>query len=299
MVAHTLQYHVDSWSRRVAALPGGHLLRNGFRSAQTWLNYAHFQDLKHVLASTALQPLACHHPRLAYKYLVPCLVTGLSRTTRLAIISYHYTYWVTRARTDFFTLVLQGLEVWQVQLATQRFSIALAYPFESDFEGELSLVFRVDTTPLYTITFTCAPAGAIPLTERAVVLVSRIQGTKNFALIKQATKILHESTPAALLLQALVGLCQGCGIDMIIGVGTQVQLSHIKPDNHFDYTRFWQQLGAEYTAHGLFVLPLPFAEKPIHTIKAHHRARTLAKRQYKQQLRETVRNYIAQQVLLP
>lgn len=214
-------------------------------------------------------------------------------------MSYHYAYWVTRARTDFFTLVLKGLEVWHVQLAAQRFSIALAYPFESDFEGELSLVFRVDATPLYTITFTYAPAGAIPLTEKAVVLVSRVQGTKNFALIKQTTKLLHESTPAALLLQALGGLCQGCGIDLIVGVGTQVQLSHIKPDNRFDYTRFWQQLGAEPTTHGLFVLPVPFAEKPIQAIKAHHRARTLAKRQYKLHLREAVRNYIAQQVLLP
>ncbi|RZK22622.1 MAG: DUF535 domain-containing protein [Hymenobacter sp.] len=281
----------------IAALPGGYVLRDGFRTAQGWLNYQRFRRLQKMLAHPALRKLSLRHGRLAYKYLVPSLVAGLSRSQRLAVMLHHYESILHHLRPAFFDWVLQEHGIWQAQSETNQFSITLAYPFESDFEGELSVVFRVDNTPVYTISFTLAPGWVLHAAAPTVLLVSRVQGTKNFALIKQATKSLHDSTPAALLMQAVYGIALAGNIPLILGIGTAAQISRTKADNQFDYDGFWQQFGATLVAGGLFLLPLPVLEKPIETVKANHRARTLRKRQYKHEVRVSIQQYVTHHLL--
>lgn len=237
------------------------------------------------------------HGRLAYKYLMPSLAAGLSRAERLAVMLHHYDSILHHLRPAFFDWVLQERGIWQAQHGAQQFSIALAYPFESDFEGELSVVFRVGNTRVYTISFTLAPGWVLHAAAPTVLLVSRVQGTKNFDLIKQATKSMHDSTPAALLMQAVYGIAQAGNIPLILGIGTDAQISRAKADNHFDYDGFWQQFGAAPTAGSLFLLPLPMMEKPIDAVKANHRARTLRKRQYKHEVRQSIQQYVTQHLL--
>lgn len=302
-IAHPLTYHypllqsATRLAQLIATLPGGHVLRNGFRTAQGWLNYQQFRRLQRLFAHPALQKLARRHGRLEYKYLMPSLVIGLSRSERLAIMLHHYSSLLRYLRPVFFDWVLQERAIWQVQYETSRFSIALVYPFESDFEGELSVVFRVDSTPIYTISFTLAPGWVLHSAAPTVLLVSRVQGTRNFALIKQITRSLHDSTPAALLMQAVYGIALAGNIPLILGIGTNAQISRAKIANQFDYDGFWQQFGAAPATGGLFSLPLPLSEKPIETVKANHRARTLRKRQYKYQVRESIQQCIKHYLL--
>ena len=131
------------------------------RTAQGWLNYQGFRRLQKTLAHPALRKLNLRHGRLAYKYLMPSLAAGLSRAERLAVMLHHYESILHHLRPAFFDWVLQERGIWQAQHGGQQFSITLAYPFESDFEGELSVVFRVGTTPVYTISFTLAPGRVL------------------------------------------------------------------------------------------------------------------------------------------
>lgn len=285
-------------TRQVVALPGGYLLRNGFRTAQTWWHYRQFRQLRELLARPAMSQLKNQYPRLAYKYLSHCLLANSLPATRLAIIGHHYGQLARLMRPDFFDRLLrQQHPLWQEQAGSQVMRMTLAYPTDSDFEGELALLFYVDKTLVYTVTCTFAPGAALGAPFPAVLLVSRVQGTRNFAFIKQVTKQLHDSTPAAMLIQGLVGLALACGIRQVVGINTAAQPNAAKVDNQFDYNGFWQQLGATPMPSGLYLLPVPLPEKPIEAIKANHRARTLRKRQYKQTVRESVRQTVAQQLL--
>ncbi|MGI4871550.1 MAG: DUF535 family protein [Janthinobacterium lividum] len=284
-------------AQQLAALPGGNVLRTGFRAAQTWLDYQESQALKGLLGSPALHELAQRHPRLGYKYLGECLATDLTRKNRLASVLHHYDYLLAQARPAFFNQVLREQQLWQEERAGQVFSINLAYPFDTDFEGELSVQFRLNTTLLYTITFTLVPGWVVQSPCLSAALVSRVQGTRNFALIKQATKLLHDIAPSALLMQALYGLAQAFDIQAVAGVSNEQQLCSTKVAYHFDYDGFWQQLGAGPAVNGLFNLPLSPVVKPLEAVKANHRSRTVRKRYYKQLLQDSIQRYVREHLL--
>jgi uncharacterized protein VirK/YbjX len=274
-------------------------MRARFRTLQTFGHHASFRAWNQLLKHPDLKALLQQRPELAYTYLVPSLAHGLARTTRLRIMHHHYAYWLEHAQNDFFTLVTCPRELWHCQVHNQRYSIVLAYPIECDIEGELALRFYADATCLYTLTFTFAPPRSIPGVESACVLVSRVQGTRHFDLIRQATKHLYECTPAILLLQALGGLSQACSILDLVGVGTRTQTYSYKNSHHFDYNQFWQQAGAEllHSTSAWYAMNWLTPDKPLSALKAHRRARTARKRLYKQQLSASVQHYVAQQLL--
>lgn len=87
---------------------------------------------------------------------------------------------------------------------------------------------------------------------------------------------------------ALQGIALACNIKAIVGVSNQEQLSNTDTNNFFNYDLFWHSFGADQTKENLFILPIPFPEKPIELIKSNHRRRTVHKRQYKNQLRQDV-----------
>ena len=269
-------------------LPGLLAVKHGVRSLQTLLNFSDAQRLKQLAESLAVAPLLERQPRFRYKYLSRYLSASFSRTTRLKTILNHYHFLAEKTRPAFFTQLPQQLTIWRETCGDNSFSISLSYPRQVGFEGELSLNFYLNSTPLQVVSFVIVPGQVVGATGAQALLIGQVQGTpSNAAALKQATKALHDITPAALLVNAAYGVAEALGIGHAAGVSTAEQLSH-GAGSSFDYDGFWQQFGGAPTVHNLFLLDIPAAEKPISSIKPNHRARTLRKRQYKQQLRAAI-----------
>lgn len=267
--------------------PGLLAVKHGVRSMQTLLNFSDAQRLKQLTTSLAVAPLLERQPRFRYKYLSRYLAASFSRTTRLKTILNHYHFLAEKTTPAFFTALPQQPTIWRETWDDSVFTISLSHPRHVGFEGELSLNFCCNSTLLQVVSFVIVPGAVVGAADAQALLIGQVQGTRNAALLKQATKTLHDITPAALLVNAACGLAESLGIKHAAGVSTAEQMCH-GYGSSFDYDGFWQQFGGQPTVHNLFLLDIPAAEKPIEEVKANHRARTLRKRQYKQQLRAAI-----------
>lgn len=267
--------------------PGLLAVKYGVRSLQTLLNFSDAQRMKHLSMTLAVAPLLERQPRFRYKYLSRYLAASFSRTTRLKTILNHYHFLAEKTTPAFFKCLPQQPVIWCEARGDSTFTITLSYPRQVGFEGELSLNFCLNSTLLQVVSVVIVPGSVVGVSSAQALLISQVQGTRNAALLKQATKSLHDITPAALLVNAAYGLAEALGIAQAAGVSTAEQLSY-GHGSSFDYDGFWQQFGGVPTAHNLFLLDIPAAEKPISSIKPKHQARTLRKRQYKQQLRAAI-----------
>ncbi|WP_161599603.1 DUF535 family protein [Hymenobacter nivis] len=262
-------------------------LKTGLRAAPIVLHLpAHFK-LNRLMNSPSLQALVKHQPRLGYKYLGNYLANNLSRNARLGILYNHYDYLARQVQGSFFASLLTGVPLWQDCRAEDGvMSIQLTFPSGIDFEGDLALTFAHNGVPLYNISFVVAPGRYVRSPKAQVLFVSRIQGTRNFELIRQCTKSCHDITPAALLISALQGVAAALNINTLVGISTEERLYDTIT---FDYNSFWESFQAERTPENLFFLGLPLVKTPIELIKGKRRERTLRKRQYKDDVCEAVR----------
>ncbi len=262
-------------------------LKTSLRAVRVVLNLpAHFK-LNRLMNSPSLQALIKHQPRLGYKYLGNYLANNLSRQARLGILYNHYDYLTQRVQSSFFTSLLTGMPLWQdCREEDGVMSIQLTFPSGIDFEGDLALTFAHNGVPLYNISFVVAPGRYVHSPQEQVLFVSRIQGTRNFELIRQCTKSCHDITPAAILIAALQGVAAALNVNFLVGISTEERLYDTIT---FDYNSFWESFQAERTQDNLFFLALPLVKTPIELIKGKRRERTLRKRQYKDEICEAVR----------
>jgi uncharacterized protein VirK/YbjX len=258
--------------------------------------------LNNLLSANLIQ-LAQRHPRLTIKYLGGnYLARCLSTKARLAILSHHYEFLRHSMKRGFAAQLCDVRPVlWQIASSDAQFEIRMSFPYSLhhpdrtvDHEGDLALTMYMDSVPLYVMCMTIAPAGVAGITVPEcggahTLFVGRIQGADGrFEQIRHATKMLHDISPRDVLFAAAQGIAGAIGAKVVVGVSTEEQL--FRPDAgdaadaFFDYSKFWEMLGARRTADNLFALTLPLQEKPIEMIAQKHKSRTLRKRAFKKQL---------------
>ena len=93
---------------------------------------------------------------------------------------------------------------------------------------------------------------------------------------------------------ALQGIALACGLTCIWGAGNERQLAN--GTALFNYDSFWDALGGQKQPSQLYNLSVPFPEKPMASIKANHRSRTLRKREYKHKITQQVRAHFEEQL---
>jgi len=261
-------------------------LQRALLRAEIVLEFSAFYRLQQLAKTLSLVQLLKIQPKFIYKYLSPYTARSFSRPMRLAAILNHYQFLVKSVAPDFFTALSHPAVLWQQASGPDHLSITLSYPMHTPYEGELSLNFCVNDIIVQVISFVIVPGQLVGSTSEQALFICQVQGTRNALLLRQATKAMHDSTPATLLVHAAHGLASALGIRQLVGISTEEQLCRDKIN--FDYASFWQQFDGQRTAANLFLLAGPNSEKPIQQIKSNHRARTLRKRQCKQQLRATV-----------
>ncbi len=268
-------------------------LRTLLRASPILLHLGGHARLTRLLTRPQMIGLLQRHPRLNYRYLGTYLSHDFDRRTRLKILLNHYGFLAGRVQTDFFVRIFDEKPLlWRERRGEDQFSIGLTFPAVGDHEGDLCLFFAVNAVPVYRLAFSIVPGPIVRIASDQVLFVGCVQGgTGCFDLIRHATRSCQDITPASLLLAAAQGIARSLGIEWMVGVGREqsVSRSHCREaDSFFNFDAFWKSCGAEETRNNLFVLPLPFPEKPIQLIAADHRRRTLRKRAYKRQVAQQV-----------
>jgi uncharacterized protein VirK/YbjX len=296
MRRNTIASNITEALRHLSSKPGLVNIKYTFRNIQALLHYPGFKQMKQLNNRLTLTQVLESQPRFSYKYLGHYATASFSKKKRLAAILNHYHFLASVVRPDFFTKVANSPVIWQETHDEDVFTISLSYPGLAHFEGELSLSIAINSTVVQRITFVIVTGELVGVAVKQTLLITQVQGTKHFDLMKYTAKKLHDVTPAVLLINAAYGLASALRLTHATGVSTDEQLCR-GGKHFFNYDSFWEQLGGERTDNNLFLLDINTPEKPISSIKSNHRTRTLRKRQYKQLIRTTVAQYFEEAFL--
>jgi len=271
--------HERWWAWRVLKL-GWHLL----------LNYGSLLQLVRLLRLAPFFEACRYNPRFALKSLGQnYLARNLDARARLDCFIYHY----ERVRSSFPDHTLKMLLYWDIPLYEMteeghKFSLDLGSSRPYDKEGELSLLLKVDSLIIFTLTFTIIPAWVVGSCAADALLISRLQGERSCPdEIRLATKAMSGVRPRALLLAALQGIAYALGVEEIDAVSAREQTSycgHSESSFLSSYDEFFAELGLKKNSSGFFSSRVPIPEKPLMLVDPNNRRTARKKQAFKGQI---------------
>ncbi|ELQ6037021.1 DUF535 domain-containing protein [Cronobacter sakazakii] len=235
-----------------------------------------------VLARQPMLDALLHaQPGLPCRLHRPWLSVNVSRKAALAALEYHYQH-IERLLPD--TLMQGHLTRQGSTLATlsgkndAQYRLDLAAIADLDKEGETTVIFRdANGVVLAEMTFTLCEVDG-----QSALFIGGLQGAKAWVehdQIQLATKACHGLFPKRLLLEAVCLLAQHFGVSQILAVSNETHIyrswryAKKKKDKlHADYDSFWESLGGEKDARGLYHMPLQITRKSLEEIASKKRA---------------------------
>jgi uncharacterized protein VirK/YbjX len=267
---------------------------NVFVPIRLMLTIKIFLNILKMFKDPSLKSVKDHSPRIRFKYARKnYLGLSLSYYQRGIALAHHYQFLQDKVSGEFFDNVMRDTFVlWEDRKNSDNFIISLAYP-DYELEGDLSLTFRTNSVEIYTLSLTIVPGHILGCSEPDVVLITRSQGTNgSFHLMRAATKALYETTPASLLVVAVMAIAASLNISGIAGLSSSEQViagSLAYRDKFFStYEKLWLSVGGEKINERAYRLPTLLQGRPLSEIKQKYRSRTKRKRDFKQQVFDQV-----------
>jgi uncharacterized protein VirK/YbjX len=278
------------------------------RLLKVWARLPEHLGLLKVIKGATTRQLLAVYPRIAYRYSLPYLSEQFAWSERVRMMKAHYSLLNQVHGAKFFEQVLgRGFDLHTWSIAGRQFRLAMQGPclVSRHREGDLCLVIQMDGQVLYRLAFSVIPTDVVDLpaaqsrgASPLALYVGHVQGKAGqIDRMREATGLCHDVAQQDLLMSALGGLAAAWGINRVVGVRDQSNLSQAyiaQSAASFQYESFWARYHAVLTEQGHHAMSLPFAEKPITEIAAKHRRRTLTKRQFKQSLAESVQQAVTQ-----
>jgi uncharacterized protein VirK/YbjX len=149
-----------------------------------------------------------------------------------------------------------------------RFSIVFCLSSDPvHLEGEMSLLFKVNGTSAFTLSFTIVPGEIVGCAGEQTILISRLQRTNetNDAL-RLISKVLYGITPAKALLEALQGLANALSITHLSGLSAEFQSSYLEEYAEVyvrAYDEFFAASGMSRGSVRFFHGAVPLVQKPV------------------------------------
>jgi uncharacterized protein len=264
-------------------------LPKAYQGVQLLLGLQGHLRVLRVLSHPQSARLARAHPLLAFKYLPRYVALRLPMKTRRSILLSHFQFLQRTFRTNFLDLVERlSPTLWSQTIEQKTFQVALELKQALDCEGELRLAFHMTGSWVYQLIFVFASGRDFNLREETIIIVSSIQGVRDFDRVKLATKLCHDIQPAHILMAALGGLAEIVNVPVILGLHQERQL--FCDQLFFSYDKFFGTYGDEIPGEGTYYIRVPYFQKPASEIKSTHRRRNRRKRRFKADVRDqTVR----------
>jgi uncharacterized protein VirK/YbjX/predicted Zn-dependent protease len=241
--------------------------------------------LASIVKASPFSILKCRRPTY--------LSRNLDETVRYACLYNHYLYLYESASAEtLHAMAFDDVTLFEIALGANVYAITIQISHDPIDEGELSLLFRANGAPLYTVSFTIVPGYAVGLPDRHALLISRMQGSRaKFQEIRRATKDLSDIFPQAILLAALEGIATAMGVRHIAGIGAANQASYNAQNAEIlarIYDSFYETIGVQSVNSDFYIVPVPFPKKSLALVKPGHRLRTKLKQKIKTDIAKSV-----------
>ena len=239
-----------------------------------------------LFMSPALWSILRKRPRIVFKHLHKYLYASFARDARLTALLHHHAFLLARTRPGFFNdLVHRPPVLWQRACGDKMLAITLAFPTPNDQEGDLGLVAWLGAQRIFIVSFSIVPSACLGQPDGPALFIGRVQGLADTERMRETTRLCGDVAPGSLLMAAVTGFASALGINRMYGVSALDQLS--RDDGRaergigFDYDGFWGVQKGEPISPHFFYLETPLRHRPLETVAANHRKRTLLKRNFK------------------
>jgi uncharacterized protein VirK/YbjX len=223
------------------------------------------------------------HLRVNLYHLTEYLSCSLSTDEKSKALFYHYNYLKTIfSLHQLKQLFNDGVECYTENIENYEYNIVLTGSSTLEFEGSLSLFLRMNGVKIAVLSFTIVPGVLFGLEDEKVGYITCLQRIgQHKANIQIAIKHFRDIIPSFILMRSFEAILSVLKIDTCVGVAYTNQITAMKNINNENYYSFyderWMNYGGIYKD-GNYIIPTPFAQKPLLSIKQTHRNRTVKKR---------------------
>ena len=213
------------------------------------------------------QPLTKHSANYANKYIKKYLASSFSKKSCREILKFHHAYLAKHVHGSFYHEILWKEPIlWREVIGDDQYTVVISFNTIWHSEGDLSLVFKKNTNPLYESSFTIVPGSMIGCRPTPALLIGRVQGRQGETdAIRASTKACYDIAPPYLLLAAVQSIATVLGINLIAGVSNLEQITKSQNDSfgfYFDY-----DVVLEY-AFGTKKIPSAFSSYQFHHLRS-------------------------------
>ena len=218
------------------------------------------------------------------------LSTRLTREDRIKVMTHHYSYLRHNMDEDFLArLCEKPLPLWTESSNGALYEIVLSIPpgYGQSRESDLCLLFRADSTDIFTLSFTLCPGYAFNVAADHVMYIGRLQGDSPVqGMITTSTKNCRDTAPQTLLFTVAEGICLALSINDMVCAGSRTHYWSSTTDGLDNFTsiydEFWLSMGArELGDLGYYYTSIPIPQKPLELIRQHHRNRAKKRREHR------------------
>jgi uncharacterized protein VirK/YbjX len=244
-------------------------------------NFKKHIELVKVLKPFKKQGFINHRSYLIY--LFSYISKSLTTDDRLEILKFHYSFLRKNFSPRYLKQLFEnGIECFKENSMEDEYTVSLLPSSMLEFEGSLSLDFKVNGTKIYTLSFTFVPGHVVNIKEHAVIYISRLQrDSKHLEKNSKATKYFNDIVPSAILMRVLEAIATSLNIRTCVGVSAKHQVSLTNEAEYLRfysiYDEFWLNHGGKFVDNN-YLFPIPFEQKYISEIQQKHRNRALKKR---------------------
>lgn len=223
---------------------------------------------------------------IAIKYVGTYLARSFDCRCRGYCLINHYRFLNDHLTRECIGLIAESeVILWEEPFINDLLSIAMNFPIY-DTEGDLCLRFKINSIPIYYMTFTIIPGSELGISEKNIIFITCVQGLKGKSdLIKKATKALDEVSPAVMLFTAVQAIATSLGMNSVAGITfrEQIFLSSMERVDRFYtcYDCLWLKMMGKKINDIAFQMPAIPHSHPLCSVKKTHRCRTKFKRQFK------------------
>ena len=263
--------------------------RKSYRKKQQWkialntlLNPVFARDWFDLLESPEFNKIFQHRSRLYIKPFRPYISIAWNKKQKIKVI--RDTYRFIKTKDDFLPQLLssKGIRVANFKLAnaTDEYEAELSLGYNERFRKEGELVLSLNCEQLGGKIISAAFSFEQKPDDSWACLIGCIQGHSNAGDAKKIQKLMHGIRPNSFIVTAVQAVANKLACQQILGVGDQIQsyrqkhAIHIQKAHkiHFNYNRFWQEVGGVDIGDGWFELPISPNRKDIQEIKSKKRS---------------------------
>jgi uncharacterized protein VirK/YbjX len=202
---------------------------------------------------------------------------NFSLKEKLAAVRNHYQTIDKKMISSFLRAEADKILLWERTVGLNKYNIKIMLS-DHPAEGELSMLFSVNESPTYTISFTLVNAAAFGFKNGLdTMLLTRVQGVKGSRdNVHLSIKENHQSYPTFLIFAATQGFAKAINYKYIVGICSDSSLNYKRNESVYygAYNDFWCKLGGFRISKSYFQLPAEIKEKHMGEVSSKHKKRT-------------------------